>query len=68
MLFSAVLNILILKTSLISIFTTDLKSIFFTKNVHSNRPSLFKMHIMNPFEVKLSKSLKKFFSFKSVSD
>ena len=42
--FSAVLNIFIVKTLLNSIFTNDLKrKYFFSKNVHSYRPSLFNM-------------------------
>ena len=44
--FSAVLNIFIVKTKLNFIFTNDLKrKDFFSKNVHSYRPSLFK-HIV----------------------
>ena len=40
---SAVLNMLIVKTKLNSIFTNDLKrKENFSKNVHSYRPSLFK--------------------------
>ena len=49
--FSAVLNIFIVKTSLNSIFTNDLKrKDFFSKNVHSYRPSLFKL----PYVIKIS--------------
>ena len=41
--FLTVLNMFIVKTELISIFTNDLKrKEHFSKNVHSYRPSLFK--------------------------
>ena len=40
--FSAIVNRFIVKTSLNSAFTNDLKRFFFSKNVHSCRLSLFK--------------------------